>query len=394
MHSKAVNNNSGYLMSQLLGRCLGLINGEEWRAVRNVTEMPFNHKTTAEYLPVVDKRTERYFTELQSKGLLNQALIDPAEDLKMLPFWIVAEILYGELSADMEAQLKELTPVRETLFQHVIRGGLQRFSLSRFLPTEPNRLLRDYKRRWAIFNDMAYAQANAVAGSHNKAGNASASIVGMYRAMNKGQFSKEELLQTLDEMLFANLDVTTGGVSWNLVFLSAHIDVQDRLRREVQENTNEHSKRSRYLQSSNTFLAACISESSRLRPLAAFSVPQSAPTERLISGFRIPAGVDYIVDAYALNIRNEYWGPDRAAYRPERFLDRSGSESRYNFWRFGFGPRQCLGKYVADLIIRSILIHLMLNYRLELLDSDQEWSTNGQVWITHPKMQLKCSVLS
>jgi cytochrome P450 len=393
-HSKAVNNNSGYMMSQLLGRCLGLISGEEWRAVRNVTEIPFHHKASAQYLPIIERRTRRHFKELESEGLLSQGLIDPAEDLKMLPFWIVAEILYGELSADMEAQLRELAPIRERLFQHVVSGGLQRFSWSRYLPTKANQLLQDYKRRWATFNEMAYARATAVAAAGKDNGAAGpAPIVGMYRAVEQGRFSSEELLQTLDEMLYANLDVTIGGVSWNLVFLAANADAQNRLREEVHENAGEHSKRDRYLQSSNTFLAACISESSRLKPLAAFSVPQSAPTERLVSGFRIPAGVNYVVDSYALNIRNEYWGPDRALYRPQRFLDRTGSEARYNFWRFGFGPRQCLGKYTADLIIRSILVHLMTNYQLETLDRDGKWLRNEQVWITHPKMQLKCSAL-
>ena len=392
-HYKAVNNNSGYLMSQLLGRCLGLISGEEWRAVRSVTEVPFHHKAALDYIPIIERRTKRFFKELEKNGLVRQGLIDPAEDLKLLPFWIVAEILYGKLSAEMEAQLRELAPVRERLFQHVVGGGVQRFWWSKYLPTEANQLLQDYKRRWAVFNETAYARAKVLAGDDNGT-SAPASIVGMYEAVEQGQFSREELLQTLDEMLYANLDVTIGGVSWNLVFLAAHVDAQDRLREEVRKNTDDSDQTNRFLQSSKSFLAACVSESSRLRPLAAFSVPQSAPTERLISGFRIPAGVNYVVDSYALNIRNDYWGPDRTLYRPQRFLDRSGSEARYNFWRFGFGPRQCLGKYAADLIIRSILVHLMSNYQLELLDKDQKWLRNGQVWITHPKMQLKCHALS
>jgi hypothetical protein len=39
---------------------------------------------------------------------IGQGLIDPAEDLKLLPFWVVAEIIYGELSTEMEEQLREL----------------------------------------------------------------------------------------------------------------------------------------------------------------------------------------------------------------------------------------------------------------------------------------------
>lgn len=33
-HFKAVNNNSSYIMGQLLGRCVGLVSSQEWQVVR------------------------------------------------------------------------------------------------------------------------------------------------------------------------------------------------------------------------------------------------------------------------------------------------------------------------------------------------------------------------
>lgn len=37
-------------------------------------------------------------------------------------------------------------------------------------------------------------------------------------------------------------------------------------------------------------------------------------------------------------------------------------------WRYGFGPRQCLGKNVADIILRIILAEMLQDYQLELLE--------------------------
>ncbi|TID00229.1 Cytochrome P450 monooxygenase roqR [Colletotrichum higginsianum] len=146
----------------------------------------------------------------------------------------------------------------------------------------------------------------------------------------------------LDEAIYANLDVTTGGISWNLVFLAAHPEYQDLLAAELAARNGSPDERRRYILGNSTLLAACIAESSRLRPLAAFSVPQSAPTERRVDGYRIPAGTDFIVDSYGLNLRSGFWGPDAATYRPQRFLEKGALEMRYHFWRFGFGPRQCM----------------------------------------------------
>ncbi|GAB1317431.1 Cytochrome P450 monooxygenase [Madurella fahalii] len=384
-HLKAKNNDSGYLLGELLGKCVGLVSQNEWKQLRSICEVPFVRSTSATYVDLMERRTERHFKELWEKSSLSQSIIDAAQDLKMLPFWIVAEILYGGLTADMEQQLGELAPVREKLVHYFLKGGVTRYTWSKYLPTTANKLLTDFKTRWAAFNRQARSQAPR-----------DSPIVSYYNAVDSGSIDEQSILQTLDEALFANLDVTLGGISWNLVFLAAYPDVQSRLYAEIKAEREKArsggSSFDSYILRSDTFVAACISESSRLRPLAAFSVPQAAPTGRVVGGYYFPAGTNFIVDSYALNQRNEYWGEDADKYRPERFLERSAVKDRYNFWRFGFGPRQCMGKFVADLIIRVLLIHLVENYELDMLDRDKKWERDPQNWINHPLMKLKCEL--
>lgn len=367
-------------MSKVLGRCVGLISGNEWKSVRNVVEYPFSRKKAAALLPSIRRQVDTHVSELWHSGQLSTGLLDPAEDLKMLPFWVVAEIFYGQLSTEMIQELKDLAPQRERLFRYVIYGGLSRFSWSRFLPMEANAALNAFQKRWKAFNDAAYERA--VTTQNN------APIIQMHEAVEKGHLTRDQLHQTLDESLFANLDVTTGGLSWNLVFLATHKDQQTLLLKEI---NNIHPEGvDRYIVNNLTLLAACISESSRLKPLAAFSVPQSAPSTRVIDGYAIPSGTDFVVDIYGLNIRNEYWGDDSTVYRPQRFLEKADLELRYHFWRFGFGPRQCMGKYVADWIIRAVLIHIISRYELDLVKTGIQCERNRESWITQPQIQLRC----
>ncbi|PYI03212.1 cytochrome P450 monooxygenase, partial [Aspergillus sclerotiicarbonarius CBS 121057] len=385
-HLKAKNNNSGYLLGELLGQCVGLVSQEQWQRVRAVMEKPFHRSASTTYLPLIRRRTEQYFQELWETRDLSRGLLDPADDLKLLPFLVVAEIVYGRLAPDVEAELRRLAPQRETLMKHVIQGGLSRFSWSRFLPTQANRELAAFRHRWLAFNELAHRRAVEQ--------KLDAPIIDFFAARDVGQLTTPELLHTLDEMLYANLDVTIGGVSWNVIFLAAHQDIASRLHQEITHHrTSSSSDLDTYLLSNTTLLAACIEESARLRPLAAFSVPQAIPTPRTIGGYHFPAGTTFIIDSYALNIRNAYWGDDRHVYQPERFLARNPTQARYNFWRFGFGPRQCMGRFVASVVIRLVLVYLVEGYELGMVGEKggvEEWGRNGEVWINHPDMKVQC----
>ncbi|KAF3396054.1 Cytochrome P450 monooxygenase roqR [Penicillium rolfsii] len=379
-HFKAINNNSGYLLGQLLGKCVGLISPPEWQAVRAVMQGPFLQRSCQNKAGQIHDMVDSFLATLYQSRSFSAGALHPTRDLKMLPFWIVCDLFYGQLPAQFTEQLKGLVIIREDLMKHAMSGGIVQFNLSRMLPTQANRDLRIFKSQWQRFNSevVAYLQ-------HRKC---AAPIVDMYDAIDTGKVSEEHVLQTLDEAIFANLDVTTGGLSWNPVFLAAYPECQEKLRQEINQ-VQKDGRMDQYLRSTSTYLQACILESSRLKPLAAFSVPQSAPTDRVVFGYKIPAKTNFIVDTYALNIRSDHWGPDNDTYRPERFLARDNVKLRYLFWRFGFGPRQCMGKYATDIIIRATLVNLVQNYNLQLPDKTN-WSRDKSCWITHPDFEICC----
>ncbi|KAL8716534.1 MAG: hypothetical protein Q9225_006146 [Loekoesia sp. 1 TL-2023] len=286
----------------------------------------------------------------------------------------------------MEAQLLAIIPIRDSLLRRAISGGATRFAIYQYLPTRTNRELAVFKNSWKAFNDSVYQKA--LADSRDLP------IVEMYRKVESGAITLGQVLQTLDEMLFENLDVTVSGLSWNLLHLGANPAFQSMFRAEVvakhESCRGVRSEWEKYLLSSTTLLAASILESARLKPITPFTISQATPTTRKVSGYLVPAGTHFVVDAYAINIRNPFWGPDSLAYRPTRFLESKGNEMRYHYWRFGFGPRTCMARHVADLIMRIVLAHLVRNYTLSLIDHGRDWDSNGQAWITLPTTDIRC----
>ncbi|KAJ5873062.1 uncharacterized protein N7529_005415 [Penicillium soppii] len=136
---------------------------------------------------------------------MHDGLIDPVGDLKMLPFLAVADLIYGELSPDMERALQYLAFSRK----YIYTCGLSRFELSRFLPTRSNRTLREFETKWKAFSRMAYQCACDP--SLTKA-----PIFQLFDALYKGTLSAEYVHHNLDEALYADLDVTMGALSWKL----------------------------------------------------------------------------------------------------------------------------------------------------------------------------------
>ncbi|KAF2729058.1 cytochrome P450 [Polyplosphaeria fusca] len=396
LHSKGVNNDAGWLMGQLLGSCLGLISGAEWQSVRAHTGMSFTQKNTVANVSRIETLTKRHLALLHDQGRLESHGLDPVKDLRLLPFWVIADNLYGPLTEAMRSELQHLIPLREELFARVIQGGVTRFSWSRYLPTRVNMRLKAFREKWVAFNDRAHGVC--------KLAGVSAPVVHMYAASENGLMTRENLYQTLDEMLFANLDVTIGSISWNILFLAAHPEVQSEIRAEVSRakgtgtggggggggGGGDPAAWHGYLCSSSTLLAASILESARLKPLAAFTVPQAAPTERVVgSGYRIPAGTSFVVDTNALNSQDPRWGKTGQAYDPTRYASLKASELRYRYWRFGFGPRQCLGRYAADLIMRILIASLVETYTLGMA-SNSSWDREPGTWTMQPDTVVRC----
>ncbi|KAH7070903.1 cytochrome P450 [Paraphoma chrysanthemicola] len=382
-HLKANANDSGHYMYQLLGICLGLVSGADWRSLRKATEAPFTRPATDTYVQtVIDHATEHIQSLHGDKP--EQWNLRPHSDLRIYPFLALADIIYGKLTPKLKTDLLQIVPGRDSVFAHMMMGGVTRYRWATLLPLKPNREMRTFKRVWSRWNDDAYVEALRQV----KGGRRPAPIVQMYASVADGSISREGLLQTMDEMLFANLDVSIGALAWALIFIAASPQTQARLLSEVNSAYHEKGNRDAYLLSQSSYLHHTILEAGRLRPVAAFSVAQACPTERQLGPYLLPAGSKFVVDAHALNIRDPLWSPDNTSFRPERWSDagvKRTRDVRYCYWRFGFGPRVCLGKYVA------IIVETIRGWQIKLEHATgEDWKWDPDTWTLPPDLRILC----
>ncbi|CEJ82321.1 hypothetical protein VHEMI02392 [[Torrubiella] hemipterigena] len=384
-HIKAVNNNSGWLVGELLGSCLGLVSQERWQRVRTHWSHLFTPTLAQSYTPVAINHAREYVDRLlqsQPNNVDTVIQFDVVDGLKLYPFITVAEILFGLLSEKQEKTLIGLVPEREELFRLGIKGGINRTRLAPLLQTKAYRMLCKYQASWRAFVVDAYESSRAL--------DKNAMVEELWgKVVNDNGMSEQECLQTLDEVLFANLDVTTSAVSWTHVLIAQHPGIQQDVRQEIAQHRDQWDE---YINNPNTLLAGCVLEASRLHPILPFSNPEAATVDKIVGGVAIPRGVDVIVDTHAINVDNPYW-VDGTSYNPRRFSNMQSQQYRYHFWRFGFGPRQCLGKYLSDRLVRALLGELLGRCEISLHESNKDNSSFGlqdESWVGLPQVRICC----
>ncbi|EFE40549.1 hypothetical protein TRV_04715, partial [Trichophyton verrucosum HKI 0517] len=315
-HLKASQANAGWLLTQLLGSGLGLINGGRWTGLRKALDPTFSHQASmnllreslnvgaAEYVADIHK-----FAFPGKQGIDgDEFIINATESLQRYPFFEVASIFYGKMSKDEQERLWELGRRYSEVFASVVMGGIHRLKLTKYLNTATWKKTRQYQEAWHQFNNDMYKSREIK--------DPSCAIVTLMDAANKGELTQAEVYDTIAESTFANLDIVTHVISSCIILLADAANVQTELFAEIEKNKGDSEA---YIPRKDTLLHYCLMESLRLRPVLTFTFPENPPREKTLGGFVIPKHTTIIVDAFAINIRNPFWAPDNRSYRPSRF---------------------------------------------------------------------------
>lgn len=99
-----------------------------------------------------------------------------------------------------------------------------------------------------------------------------------------------------------------------------------------------------------------------------------------------------VVDTLAINVRNPFWGPDSAEFKPDRFKTIKQSDMRYNLTVFGFGHRKCMGQYLGAHMIKAAVAHLFDTYEVLVTDgrkSDGEYRIHKESWVPMADVRVR-----
>ena len=179
----------------------------------------------------------------------------------------------------------------------------------------------------------------------------------------------EEIVGNIMLMVFAAFDTSRHSTGWALKFLSLYQNEQEDLRREAEElKTFEGGITGPKLEKSAE-LSAWIKESMRLGAPFAFTKIREMVKSVKIKGVKLQKG-DWFSVCLLYNQFKETDFPDFPdAFRFDRTRHYKPEYSRNNQMPFSGGKRSCIGKYLALMNIKIIVLSFMRRYRVETDES-------------------------
>lgn len=156
-------------------------------------------------------------------------------------------------------------------------------------------------------------------------------------------------------------------LSFILHDLCKNLEVQGKLRAEIQKYFKENSKISYEtvaIPSTLPYLDRVVQESLRIHTISCHvdrvcTKPDGYSLEPL-SSFIIPCGMPVLIPLYGLAHDEKYYS-DPWTFNP----DRSDVDSRGKALPFGSGLRSCIGERLALIIIKTALVKILKDFRVE-----------------------------
>ncbi|KAL8867362.1 MAG: hypothetical protein Q9198_008545 [Flavoplaca austrocitrina] len=198
--------------------------------------------------------------------------------------------------------------------------------------------------------------------------------------------------------IVAGADTSSASLNAAIYYLWRNPRVLARLRDELdkwavaRENTSADSLISMAEAQELPYLQAVIKETLRIFPgLGNNLVRVVSEGGLVIADHFFPAGTVVGMNAFVAHANCDVFGPDADEFRPERWLGQEESVMQMDqyFLSFGRGPRTCIGKNIALLMLNTLIPELVLRFDFKPMDPEKEWTVYNDTFMYQEGFRVK-----
>jgi cytochrome P450 len=337
----------------LLGEGMITSEGSEHRAQRQVAQPAFHRQRIGEYGRVMVEEAVRVRDSWRTGERRDIAL-----DMMHLTLNIVARTLFA---TDLQEEAYELAGAINRIM------GLYNFLvmlpaaewLVHLRPPGLAAFVRAKKRVDAVVYRMIDA--------HERSGVDRGSLLDLMLAASptNDEESRRSLRDQVITIFLAGYETVANALSWTWYLLSQNPDAESQLHAEIDGvlagrlPTMDDVPRLRYTES-------VMAESLRLYP-PAWAMGRYARNDFALGEYFLPARTTVLISQFVTH-RDPRYFPDPLRFEPDRFsAEGKAGRTKFTYFPFGAGPRQCIGESFAWMEGALILATLAQKWKLRLV---------------------------
>jgi cytochrome P450 len=400
---------------ELLGEGIFNADGENWRAQRKLASLVFTSRTLREIMFPVFLEHSQKVEEVFMEHAETMKPIDVQDMFAKYTMDSFFKIAFGITTDTIMEKSKDGKAAAFTrAFDNSMKVVMRRFisspvliKLQKFLNVGPEAELPQYLR---VINEYVYELLDSRMREFEEAKSIPGidaqhrDLLGLFLEQSQKSgiaVSKKYLRDVILNFIIAGRDTTACALTWTFCELIKNRNEEAKLVSEIQQmdflkqalpNDEEWMDKLYQATTQNQALSNVFWETLRLHPSVPMDSKVAVAPVKLPSGVECKPGTIVNWTPYSLGRSEKIWGEDAVQFRPDRWNDDAmisdDSNFQYLFPVFNAGYRTCLGKNMALIEGKLLILWILRNLSFEMVPGQKtSYHPNSiTLWMEHPFM--------
>nr|XP_048300986.1 cytochrome P450 2D20-like isoform X1 [Myodes glareolus] len=193
----------------------------------------------------------------------------------------------------------------------------------------------------------------------------------------ESSFNDGNLRAVVTDLFIAGMVTTSTTLSWALLLMILHPDVQGRVQQEIDEVIGQVRRPEMADQARMPYTNAVIHEVQRFSDIVPVNLPHMTSRDIEVQGFLIPKGTTLLTNLSSV-LKDETVWEKPLRFHPEHFLDAQGRFVKHEaFMPFSAGRRACLGEPLARMELFLFFTCLLQRFSFSVPSGQPRPSDHG-----------------